>query len=67
MEMYHCVELFSDKSEITYYTRWGAAKRCHDLNKWNPKERWIVKSRGVVYVPNYGEFSQRRNNGNQYL
>lgn len=67
MERFHCVELLSDKSELTHYTRWGAAKRCHDLNKWNPNERWTVKSRGEIYIPNYAELLHRRKHGNQYL
>lgn len=53
MEMYHCVEIFSDKSEITRYTRWGASDRCHKLNKSNPNERWTVKSCGVHTIHNY--------------
>lgn len=41
---FHCVELVSEKSEISSYpTRWGAERRCHDLNKWNPQERWTVR------------------------
>lgn len=55
-EHFRCVELFSQKSEISSCpTRWGAAKRCHDLNKWNPQERWVVKPCGIRYVPDYNE------------
>lgn len=53
---FHCVELISAKSEISAYnTRWGAAKRCHELNKWSPQERWTVKPLGYHYVPDYIE------------
>jgi hypothetical protein len=53
---FHCVELVSEKSEISSYpTRWGAAKRSHDLNKWNPQERWTVRLAVRRYVPNYNE------------
>lgn len=58
MEHFHCVELISEKSEISGYpTRWGAARRCHDLNIWNPQERWTVQPMGVRYVPNYNELT----------
>lgn len=57
---FHCVELVSEKSEISSYpTRWGAASRCHDLNKWDPKERWTVKPFGIRYVPYYNEQGNR--------
>lgn len=53
---FHCVELVSEKSEISSYpTRWGAERRCHDLNKWNPQERWTVRPSGIRYVPDYNE------------
>lgn len=53
---FHCVELVSEKSEISSFpTRWGAASRCHDLNKWNPRERWTVRPCGIRYVPDYNE------------
>lgn len=55
-EHFRCVELISQKSEISSRpTRWGAARRCHDLNKLNPQERWTVRSAGRRYVPNYNE------------
>lgn len=53
---FHCVELVSEKSEISSYpTRWGAEIRCHKLNKWNPQERWTVRPFGIRYVPDYNE------------
>ena len=56
LQKFHCVELVSEKSEISSYpTRFGAARRCHDLNKWNPQERWTVRSARRRYVPNYNE------------
>lgn len=55
-QYFHCVELVSEKSEISSYpTRWGAEMRCHDLNKWNPQERWTVRPFGFRYVPDYNE------------
>lgn len=58
-EHFRCVELLREKSEISSYpTRWGAAKRCHYLNRFNPLERWVVRSCGIHYVPDYNE--QRR-------
>lgn len=57
---FHCVELVSEKSEISSFpTRWGAAMRCHDLNKWNPQERWTVRPFGIRYVPDYNEQGNR--------
>lgn len=57
---FHCVELVSEKSEISSCpTRWGAARRCHDLNKWNPQERWTVRPCGIRYVPNYNEYGRK--------
>lgn len=51
-QYFHCVELISGKSEISCSsTRRGAARRCHDLNKWNPQERWTVKPLGYHYLP----------------
>lgn len=56
IQHFRCVELISEKSEISSYpTRWGAASRCHELNGWNPQERWTVKSCGLRYFPNYIE------------
>lgn len=58
-QRFHCVELISEKSEISSYdTRWGAAKRCHDLNKRNPSERWAVNPSGLRYVPDYNELKE---------
>lgn len=57
-ERFYCVEILSGKSEPTWHTRWGAHNACHRLNKWYPNERWVVKSYGVKYTPNYNE--QRR-------
>lgn len=58
MEHFRCVELISEKAEISSYpTRWGAARRCHDLNILNPQERWMVQSIGVRYVPDYNELT----------
>lgn len=56
LQHFHCVELLSEKSEISSYpTRWGASIRCHDLNKWNLQERWTVRPCGIQHVPEYNE------------
>ena len=60
-EHFHCVELISEKSEISRYaTRDGAERRCHNLNQTNPNERWTVRSSGRMYVPNYNELQEKR-------
>lgn len=56
LQLFHCVELVSEKSELSSYpTRWGAERRCHDLNKLEPQERWTVSPSVVRYVPDHNE------------
>lgn len=61
LQHFHCVELVSGRSEISCIsTRCGSARRCHDLNKLNPQERWTVRPFGIRYVPVYNEQKKER-------
>lgn len=55
IEHFQCVELRSEKKDIPYATRHGAAARCHELNKRNRNQRWTVRPCGFKYVPDYYE------------
>lgn len=60
-EHFACVEM--TKAKIDFFkkpTRYGAASRCHELNKANLQERWTVISAGLCYVPDYDELKEAK-------
>ena len=55
IEHFQCVEIVSGKADTPHTTKYGAANRCHELNKRNRNQRWTVRPCGFKYVPDYYE------------